>query len=430
MFAKQETYFLLQNQINIFSGGIQSAKSTTGAMRFLHHGLLKHRAEDDTFLIAADTYKTLHQATIPTFKRFCRQFGTMNEAKAEFKTHWGSTVYFRTGTDPESAEGITNCRRVWLDEGGKVTLYFFENLMGRAARLEAPVDITTTPYAMNWLGKMVDDMKRGKRDDVSLVHCKSIESPYFSKKEYERQKRLLDPRRFKMKYEGEFGQMQGLVYDLYEKTLIKSRPLPQGTKFYAGIDWGYFPDPFVLVLRAVTPEGFQFRVAEYYKNYLTMSDIVALCKSWQGLYRIEHFYCDPSQPGSIAELCKNGIPASGAINEIRLGLDKHYELMKTERFYIFEDQNPLGVDEYSQYHYRERRELGVEDDLKEKDRVPVDQANHGLDADRYLTVMIDAVSMGRRDPKVPGQRDDGPIDLQTKIARLRQRSKDVGAYSL
>jgi phage terminase large subunit len=145
--------------------------------------------------------------------------------RAEFKTHWGSTVYFRTGKIPDSAEGIPRVRRVWLDEGGKVTRYFWENLEGRAAPLSVPIDITTTPYAMNWLARMVKDARRGKRTDVSIVHCRAVESPYFSKDEYERQKRLLDPVRFRMKYDGEFGQMEGLVYPHYEDCLIQSRKL-------------------------------------------------------------------------------------------------------------------------------------------------------------------------------------------------------------
>jgi len=432
LFPKQELFFNAANKINVYSGGIQSAKTTTGALRFLYRGLLTHRDPTDNFLIAADTYKTLSQATIPTFMKFARPYGHLNAQTAEFTTRWNSHIYFRTGTEPDSVEGIPNVRRVWLDEGGKVSLYFFENLMGRAARVEAPVDITSTPYSMNWLSKMCLDAQKGKRSDVTLVHCKSIESPYFSKNEYERQKRLLDPRRFAMKYDGIFGQMEGLVFDIYEECLIPTQPLPPGTTYYAGVDWGYFPDPFALVVRALTPDNTHYRVAEYYRNYLTINDIVPILKSYDGLYHFKHVICDPSQPASIEELCRQGIPASAADNELRYGIDVHYGLMKSGRFAIFEEHNPVGIDEYSQYHYREKRELQFEDDLKERDRLPVDQSNHGIDADRYVSVALETgVAVEKKAPVAPVTHIAPTQDLAKRIAWLKKRrNQGEGAYSL
>lgn len=428
LFPKQEQFALLANRINVFSGGIQSSKTTTGALRFVLEGLTKFTHPDDNFLIAADTYKTLNQATIPTFLRFARGYGTMNWGRAEFKTKWGSTVYFRTGTHPDSAEGITNVRRVWLDEGGKVSLYFFENLMGRAARLEAPVDITTTPYAMNWLAKDVKAALAGKRDDISLVHCKSVESPYFSKAEYERQKRLLDPRRFRMKYDGEFGQMEGLVFDLYEQCIIPFKPLENVT-WYAGIDWGYYPDPFCVVLRAVVKEHdrlIHYRVGEFYRNYMTPTEIVSLLKGYHNLYKFKYVVCDPSNPANIAELCKAGIPAMAGQNEIRAGIDVHYTLMKDGRWFMFRDENPVGADEYSTYHYREKRELGIDDDLKDRDREPVDQSNHGIDADRYLSMELEQSLGERRTPRAPGA-EPPKGDLAKRIAWLKKSRPGGGS---
>jgi PBSX family phage terminase large subunit len=414
LFEKQEKFFALENKINIFSGGIQSSKTTTGALRFLMKGLLAHRAKDDNFIVAADVYKTLHQATIPTFKKFCGQYGTMNESRAEFKTHWGSTVFFRTGKIPDSAEGIPRVRRVWLDEGGKVSRYFWENLEGRAAPLSVPIDITTTPYAMNWLAQMVKDARRGKRSDVSIVHCRSVESPYFSKEEYQRQKQLLDPVRFRMKYDGEFGQMEGLVYPHYEQCLIPSKPLEKPT-YYAGIDWGYYPDPFCFVIRAVDENRIHYRVNEFYRNHLTIADIVQYCKSVNALYKFKYVVCDPSQPAHIEELNRWGIPAVPANNEIRYGIDVHYALMKDGRFFMFDDQNPLGVDEYSTYHYREQKEMGIDDDLKEKDTLPVGQNDHGIDVDRYLSVFLNTIEADKITPK--------QIEVQTPLHRMEPEKR-------
>lgn len=425
LFPKQEEFFYLNNKINIFSGGIQSSKTTTGALRFLMKGLLQWRSPEDNFIVAADVYKTLNQATIPTFKKFCGQYGTMHEAKMEFKAHWGSTVYFRTGKVPDSAEGIPKVRRVWLDEGGKVTRYFWENLEGRAAPNAAPIDITTTPYAMNWLAHMVKDAKAGKRPDVSMVHSKSVESPFFSQDEYFRQKALLDPRRFHMKYDGEFGQMEGLVYDLYEQCLIPTQLLEEPT-YYGGIDWGYYPDPFCFVVRAVDKHGVHYRVAEFYKTHLIGEDILGLVQSFHGIYRFKAIYCDPSQPEKIATLAAKRLPAIGAQNDIVPGIDAHYTLMKQNRFFIFADTNPDGIDEYSTYHYPESQELTVDQSRKKRDTIPVDQDNHGLDADRYVSISLAPLQGDKRLPKV-NEEQARPVDPERRLLWLKRRQRVVSS---
>ena len=419
LFPKQEQFFDCENRINLYIGGIQSAKTTTGALKMLVKGILEYRDPLDTFIIFADTYKTLYQATLPKFLSYAKPYGKMNKQSGEFRTHWGSTVYCRTATEPESMEGITNVRRIWGDEVGKVSRYFFENAMGRAAFKECPIDATTTPYSMNWLSQLYRDAKDGKRPDVDLVHCRSIDSPYFPKAEYERQKRILDPRRFLLKYEGEFGVMEGLVYDHYQKTLVKSHLLPSGTIYYAGIDWGY-RDPFALVLRAITPGGIHYRVGEYIKTNLTISEIVNVVKGYNGIYKFKGVPCDPSQPAHIEELCRHGIPAYAADNDIRFGIDTHYALMKNEQYFIFEDANPIGVDEYSSYHYPEEIELKTDESQKERMTIPVDQNNHSLDADRYLSIELAKTTGQKITPKTPHDGSTRPRDIAKRLEWLKK----------
>jgi PBSX family phage terminase large subunit len=425
LFPKQAEFFALNNRINVYVAGIQSAKTTTGSLKMLYEGVLKNQRPDANFIIASDTYKTLSQATIPSFMKFAKPFGTLNRQAGEFKTHWGSTIYLRTATDPESMEGITNVYRVWLDEAGKISRYFFENAMGRAAFKQAPIDITTTPYSMNWLADLCKEAREGKRSDVSMVQCRSIDSPYFPREEYERQKTLLDPRRFAMKYEGQFGKMEGLVYD--HINLCKSFPLPSGTRYFGEIDWGYSPDPFCFVIRAVTPDNKHYRVFEYYRNFLTISDIVDVVRNFNNLYHLEMTYCDPSQPAHIEELNRAGVPAMGSNNDIRYGIDKHYELIKTDRFWIFEDMCPIGIDEYNAYHYPEPSELSFDQGSRKKDQLPVDKDNHGCDADRYASVMIlDGITQ-KRSPKAPHD-NQRPKDLAKRLDWLKRGGASRSSY--
>lgn len=350
-----------------------------------------HTSPDDNFLIVAPTYKILQQSTLPAYLRMMHGFGEYSKADAVFKVHGGGTVYCRTGTDPDSVVGITNIRHVWADEAGLLTLYFWENLQARAAFKKAPITLTTSPYTLNWLFK---EIIRPKLKDpknlphVELVQAASWENPYMPPEVIERARLTMDPRRFNAMFGGQWERMAGLVYDCFdeEENQCAETSMPAGTRFYAGVDWG-FSDPFVLKVRAVAPDGRQFGVHEFYKTGLTISDMVTVAKRLHAIYNFAMCYCDPSQPGSIEEFNRHGVPAIGAVNDIRLGIDRHYELLKTRRLKYFRGQNPHTIDEIDTYHYPSPEDLGPDQNAKEKATLPVEQADHCMDAERYLSVM-------------------------------------------
>lgn len=418
---KQYQAFISDKKIIMFVGGIQSGKTTLGATWMLYK--LMQSTKDDNFIITAPTYKTLQQSTLPKFRAFTSGYGNLRKVDAEFKFFTGATVYIRTGTEPESIEGITNVRGIWGDEIGLLSKYYFENMMGRSAFKKAQILGTTTPYARNWLFELHVEWINKKRDDVAFIKCKSTDNPLFPKEEYERQKRILDPRRFKMKYEGEFGEMIGLVYE--ELNLTLSKPLPNGTKYYGGVDWGY-NDPFALVVRAVTPEGIHYRVAEYYKRGLIISEVIEILKARKSLYNIEMFFCDPSQPAHIEAMNREGLNAVKADNNIRKGIDLHYSLIKQKQFFIFEDTNPIGIDEYRMYHYPQEKELGLDKDSK--DHLPVDSDNHGIDADRYITVML--VNMVKKEDsvRVPKNPGESPKEQSKRLKWLKSSKNKYGEF--
>jgi hypothetical protein len=403
----------------IFCGGVQCGKTTLGAALVTKLACSYASKTEDTGIIAAPTYKILQQATLPKFLTLNEGFGIYNKAESAFTYHWGFKVYMRTATKPESMEGISNCRFAWGDEAGLFPRYFYENLMGRVARLQGPLLFTTTPYAMNWLAELAAAVIAKKRDDSLLMQVRSVDSPYFPKEEFDRQQKLLDPRRFAMKYMGQFGKMQGLVYP--DVPMCKSHSLPPGTKFYGGVDWG-FTDPFALVVRAVTPEGIHYRVNEYVKSGVIASEMFDVIRAWHQIYNFDGLWADPSRPEYIEQLEKEyNLPIQGGNNEIRIGIDCHIKLMREQRFFVWEDMNPHGKDEYEMYHYPEPKELSFDDDSKEQN--PVDANNHTLDADRYCTMGInDEVGAGKIAPYLPSK---GPemFDLQQRIAMLRKSNR-------
>lgn len=423
LFDKQTDVFKATERIICYVGGIQCGKSLVGGL-WITQKLVENRRADDNFIITAPEYKTMFQATIPAFMQWARPYGSYNQNKATFITHWGSTVYFRTGTNPESIEGIRNVKAIWNDEAGQLSRYFWENIMGRAAFAQGQIINTTTPYSNNWLASIIEDARTGKRNDVKVVQLRSIDSPYFPPEEYQRQQALLDPRRFAMKYMGQFGDMQGLVYDNYRSCLILSKLLPKTAVYYGGVDWGFYPDPFALITRAVV-DGVHYRVDEFYRNGLTILDIGNIIMQRNKIFNYKTLFCDPSQPAHIEHLNRINIPSIKSNNDIRYGIDRHYALMKDQKFFIFEDMCPIGIDEYATYHYPAEKELKYDDGSKEL--LPVDKHNHGLDCDRYITSMLSDILSDKRDIKVCGEEIEEPKkDIYARSKWLRKTNQYSG----
>lgn len=338
--------------------------------------------------MTAPNYKIMRQSCLPRFLEDMKGCGTYRSSDAEFKMNGGGTVYMRTGTDPDSVVGITNVRGIWGDEAGLYSLYFWENIQGRAAFMNAPICLTTSPYSLNWLYKeFILPHSRGKLDDsVNLVQAASIENPYFNKAYYERKKKTMEPTRFNMLFGGQWGRMEGLVYKIFDEDAnqMDEEPFPEGTRFFGNIDWGY-THPMHIGLRGITKDGEHWKFSEFHKSGQSPSNIIAYCKSIMQIWPIECFFCGPDQPGMIEELNKAGIPAIAANNDVKVGIGKHYELVKTRRFKMFKGKCPHTIDEFDTYHYPEPKDLKPDQDAKDEN--PVKQDDDAMDSDRYGTIM-------------------------------------------
>jgi len=414
---KQEDIIFSDVKDTVAVTGTQFGKSQAGAlwMKLQTHTFTDPR---DNFLMTAPSYKIMQQSMLPYFLESMRGFGEYIKSDACFKIFSGGTVFLRTNTDPDSIVGIPNVRAYWGDEAGKYTLYFWENIRARVASKGARTLLTTSPYTMNWIWRDIIKPKLdGKLPDIKLIRAASWENPFHSlhdpKVRFAEEARM-DPRRFAMIYGGEFGKMQGLVFDCWDddENYIKPFELPIGTRFIAGVDWGFNPDPFVIKIRAITPDGMQYGISEFYKTRQTPSDQIKAAQQKRQLWPIEVFVCDPSNPGMIEEFNRNGLTAIKAENDIKRGIGAHYDLIKSRRYKEFVDACPNSRDERETYHYPEPKDYGPDD--KQKELLPVDANNHGMDVDRYLT--LEARRFVKEKPLKP-LKSTNPFDAILKSRR-------------
>ena len=311
-----------------------------------------------------------------------------NKQESILRLKDGRNVYLRTGTDPNAAEGIQNVHAVWLDEAGMCSSLFWYNLESRTAFKQAQILITSTPYAMNWLKKdVIDQAEKYKRQDILYRRWRSVDNPAFPKDEYERQRQILPANIFRRKYEGIHEKMEGLVYeDLNGDNFCEPFVLPKGTRYFAGVDWG-FKHAFALTVRAITPQGYHFTVSEFKQSGLDPQEKVAVSRAKQSVFNIEHFYCGADRPEMIDMFNDAGMKASSYFfdgdkryREIMPGLEAHATLIKSRRYKIFSGRCPHLEDEYETYHWPE-----VADD-KQGREVPVDINDDLMSAERHVTV--------------------------------------------
>lgn len=396
---KQAQVLFSKHKITCLACGIQFGKTTIGAIR-MKVKMHTHTASDDTFLICAPTYKILEQSTLPAFLKIMDGCGEYNAGKQFFQMYGGGRCYFRTNTDPDSIVGMTNVRHIYADEVGKFSLYFWENIQGRGSFKDCQIDLTTSPYSLNWLYKEIIRPKMrdpSARPDVMLVRARSDENPYFPKDEYERRRLTMDPRRFGMMYGGSWGKMSGLVFDCFDEhtNMVDPYQLPTGTRIVAGIDWGY-TNPCAIVVRAITPAGYHDQIAEFYKAEQTIDSIIDAARALKQALGIEFFWCGPDQPGYITKFNEAGLPAAkwdASPGSVRTGIDDHYNLIKSRRYRIWRGSSPYTVDEYDAYHYPEPEDLKPDQDGKEQG--PVKQNDHAMDANRGVTRMELRMSTAR-----------------------------------
>lgn len=406
----QKQAILSDARVTAMIAGLQSGKTTTGAI-WIRMMISQYKESDDAFIVAFPTYKIYSSSTLPAFMKLCSELGTINNSEYEFRLKHGPKVYFRSMDNPWSAEGITNCRAIWIDEGGLISTQAWINLMGRATPKIAPIFISTTPYVLNnyLFRDLYEPWKAGNRPDVEIVQFRSIDNPYFPPEEFANQRKLLDPRMFSMRYCGQFERMAGLVYqDFCGNNYIDSMRIePRHYRIFGGIDWGY-TDPFAIVVRALSRDGgHDLQIAEYKKSGLDPDQQVAVVKDTWKKYGVECFYADSAEPGMISLMCKNNIPVRAVEDKnIEWGIAQHLALIRSHTYKVFKGCCPETEYEYESYQYKDY------DPDKPGTAKPLDMNNHLMDCNRYITTMTQKVRDDAVKPFVPDK---------THLQRLAER---------
>lgn len=303
----------------------------------------------------------------------------------------GQKILFRGLDDPLKVTSITvevgSLCRLWIEEAYEITSEDAFNRLDESIRGQLPagmyhqVVLTFNPWSdRHWLKKRFFDEKN---PNVLAITTNYLCNEFLSESDlilFEEMKK--NPRRYKTAGLGEWGIVEGLVYENWEERVfdvheISIRP---SVRSVFGMDFGYVNDPSTLFCGLVDTVAREIYVFdEMYEKGMSNEDIRS--KVFEMGYSKERIKADSAEPKSIAYLRKTGLTriraAKKGPDSIRAGISiiQDYKIIIHPRCVNF-------ITEISNYTWDK-------DKFNNAINKPIDDFNHLMDAMRYAMEKFD-----------------------------------------
>ena len=397
------TFWHFKGRIRAVKGSRRSKKSKTMALWIIYN-MMKHTQSNT--LVVRKTYRTLKDSCFTelkwAIKRLCvEHLWQVKESPLEMTyIPTGQKIYFRGLDDPLKITSISTEVGVlcwmWIEEAYEITSEdnfdtLIESMLGDCPEgLWKQTTLTFNPWSdKTWIKRRFFDVED---PDVLAIttnyRCNEWLSPE-DRKVFEDMK-VKNPRRFKVAGDGDWGVIDGLVYENWKEqhfTLISKKAYndipeekrPQNPVFLDGLDsafgldFGYTNDPTALFCGFLSLSEKRLYVwDELYKKGLSNKAIHS--EITQMGYAKESITGDSAEPKSIDELKGLGLRITGAKkgkDSVNNGIQwiQDLEIIIHPRCVNF-------LMEISTYQWKK-------DKFDKKLNEPEDDNNHLMDAMRY-----------------------------------------------
>jgi len=349
-------------------------------------------------MIVSPSYKMMRRIIYPTLQEdlpiTAVMVKTWNRSDGIITLHNGSTIFLASADNPESLRG-PNLAWAFVDEGALIDDEAWKIIIGRVRQpgFDGWCGLATTPKGRNWVWKRwVDEpesdygyVRAKTKDNTHLAdsYLRSLENSYSG--EFARQE-----------LEGEFIVLEGLIYTEFDREIHVISELPAAdngelifVRMIAGVDFGY-TNPAVILVVGRDGDGRSYIVDEFYERQHTITEITTEGADLATAWPIETFWCDPSEPGYIREMCDAGLPARGADNKVMEGINRVKARLKVKtdgRPSLYVHRSCVNtIAEFESYVWKKKG-----DEFTDQ---PEKQGDHSMDALRYEEMMAD------REPEV------------------------------
>lgn len=383
------TFWRWKGRYRVVKGSRSSKKSATTALWYIW-ALMAYPGAN--LLVVRKTFRTLKDSCYAQLKWAIHRIGVdayflCKESPLEITyLPTGQKIYFRGLDDPLKITSITVDTGalcfLWIEEAYEITSEAAFDTLDESIRGQLPpgmfkqITLTFNPWnERHWLKRRFFDTPDPDTLAITTNYLCNEFLDEADRRNFERM-RLTNPRRYKVAGLGEWGIVEGLVFENWEEKAFDvaeiSRRLNVQSAF--GLDFGYTNDPTAFFAGLVdTVERVIYVFDEMYKKGLT-NEAIYQEVSRMG-YSKERITADSAEPKSIAQLRGLGLSRIHAAKKGRDSVMNGIQLIQGYKIII----HPRCVNfltEISNYTWDK-------DKFDNTINQPIDDFNHLMDAMRY-----------------------------------------------
>jgi len=319
-----EEFWRFKGRYRVVKGSRASKKSKTAALWFISN-LSKEKYSKANLLVVRKTFRTIKDSCFTELKWAINRLGLQHiwipkESPLEIENIvTGQKIYFRGLDDPLKVTSITVDVGVlcwlWIEEAYEISSEADFDTIDESIRGEMPpglfkqITLTFNPWnEHHWLKKRFFDAPPDP--DILAMTTNYMCNEWLDdadRKLFETM-RLNNPRRYRVAGLGEWGIVDGLVYENWEERLFsvdEVRKMP-GVRSAFGLDFGYTNDPSAQFCGLVDPANRTMWVFdEIFKTGMSNEDIAREVIS--AGYAKERIRADSAEPKSIDRLYALGL---------------------------------------------------------------------------------------------------------------------------
>lgn len=377
-----------EKRYRVVKGSRSSKKSTTTSLNIIFR-MMKYGSQGlyPNTLVIRKTFRTLQDSCFQQLRWAIHKLEVdslwdckLSPLEITYKPT-GQKILFRGLDDPLKLTSTTVDKGslcwLWLEEAYELTSesdfdMLDESIRGDSQGLFKQITITLNPWnERHWIKKRFFD---SPSEDTFAITTNYMCNEYLDKADIRlfEEMKVNNPRRYQVAGLGNWGIVDGLVYERWEERVFELSDI-RNCKTFCGLDFGYTNDPTAFVIGFIDVNSKQLWIwDELYKKGLVNREIASEIENMG--YRKERITADSAEPKSIEELSRLGLRVKSA----RKGKDSimnGIQFIQDYQIYVHPRCTNF-ITEISNYSWQK-------DKFGNTLNKPIDEFNHLMDALRY-----------------------------------------------